>query len=83
MRALRRAVVLDPELAELFMSEPNPALEGGRPELIVTGATLGGSSAINGAVFSTPALKVRPTLSCSTVSCSIITAHVQVPLELA
>ena len=58
----------DPGLAEQFMSLPNPGLQGGRPDLIITGATLGGTSAINGAVFSVPNLEVRATSTLSRCS---------------
>lgn len=59
VRALRLALgsVLDPEMAEVFMSEPNPGLADARPEMITTGNTLGGTSAINGAVFDAPVLQ--------------------------
>ena len=60
VRSLRLALpISDPGLAELFMSEPNPGLSNSRPGLIVTGATLGGTSAIGGAVLSVPNPKVR------------------------
>lgn len=74
VRALRLEIgnILDPAVSEKFMSEPNPGLQKSRREPVVTGATLGGSSAINGAVFSIPSLKVRPLLPLNELSrCAI------------
>jgi hypothetical protein len=51
----------DPGVTEGMLSEPNPGL-GGRSVGIVTGATLGGSSAINGAQWTEPAIEVRQPL---------------------
>ena len=69
VRALRLAIgnILDPAVSEKFSSEPNPGLHNSRRELVTTGATLGGSSAINGAVFSVPSLEVRRSLVLRTV----------------
>eukprot|EP00168_Porphyra_purpurea_P006673 TRINITY_DN18222_c0_g1_i1.p1 TRINITY_DN18222_c0_g1~~TRINITY_DN18222_c0_g1_i1.p1 ORF type:complete len:322 (-),score=40.73 TRINITY_DN18222_c0_g1_i1:40-1005(-) len=44
---------VDPSLTETWASAPNPGL-GGRPVTLLTGATLGGSSAINGGQWSVP-----------------------------
>jgi GMC oxidoreductase len=46
-----------PEVTEAWESEPNPALAG-RTVTIYAGTTLGGSSAVNGAQFSTPTTEV-------------------------
>eukprot|EP00892_Ulva_mutabilis_P012581 jgi/Ulvmu1/9696/UM055_0034.1 len=58
VRAMRRTFDswLNPNLAEVWLSTPNPGL-GGRPEPIITGRTLGGTSAINAGQWTTPALK--------------------------
>jgi hypothetical protein len=48
-----------PEVTEVWKSEPNPGLSESRSVDVFTGSTLGGSSAVNGAQFSTPTLEVR------------------------
>lgn len=52
-----------PEVTEAWESAPNPGLEGGRAVPVYTGATIGGSSAINGGQFSTPTNEVRSTVT--------------------
>ena len=47
----------DPEVVEIWPSEPNEGLNG-RSLGVVAGNTLGGSSAINAAQFSRPEAKV-------------------------
>lgn len=47
-----------PEVTEAWDSEPNPGLAD-RTVSIYTGTTLGGSSAVNGAQFSTPTNEVQ------------------------
>lgn len=47
---------LNPNLAEVYLSSPNAGL-GGRPEPIITGRTLGGTSSINAGQWTLPAMK--------------------------
>ena len=56
-----------PEVTESWESEPNPGLAD-RTVSVYSGTTLGGSSAVNGAQFSTPTNDVRwPLPLCSSV----------------
>lgn len=63
MRNFFNPVVGDaPEVTEAWPSAPNKGLAGNKTVTVFTGATLGGSSAVNGAQFSTPVPAVRPNL---------------------
>ena len=62
MRQYFSPVTNNDEVAENFQSEPNSGLSGSRTVSILAGKTLGGSSAMNGAQFSTPTTDVRTTL---------------------
>lgn len=71
MRAMRQyftPVTRNAEVSEVFDSAPNSGL-GGRTVPIIAGNTLGGSSAINGAQFSTPTNEARISLGiCTPIS---------------
>lgn len=77
MRSMRQyftPVTSNSEVSEFFQSAPNSGLSGSRTVSIWSGQTLGGSSAINGAQFSTPANEVR-TLTCMCNSCAHASMH--------
>jgi len=57
---LSQEATMDPNLAEVWQTEPNPGLNG-RTLRQVTGNTLGGSSAINGGQWNKPPLSTFDT----------------------